>query len=312
MSGCWSQAEQDSLVATWSKLRWHKVWSVAALDDLSTGNQANLPAGVPFYKVDIRDAEVVQAAVADFQPTVISHHAAQASVGVSLRDPVLDAEVNIIGGLNVLVAAQKQGVRRLVFASTGGAIYGEVPQGTADENTPERPYSPYATSKLAFEQYLETFRQQHGLEFVALRYANVYGPRQNPHGEAGVVAIFADRLLAGQPIQVNAQYESGDDGCIRDYVYVGDVARANIAAAQGQTPRILNIGTGTETTTRQLAYGLAAALGVEAALTFAAPRSGDLKRSLLDSKQYRSVLGEPLDLATGLRHTAQWARRRVQ
>lgn len=283
-------------------------WSVAALDDLSGGHRENVPAGVPLYEIDIRSSESVRAAVADFRPTVISHQAAQASVSVSVREPVFDAEVNIIGGLNVLGAALESGVQRIVFASTGGAIYGEVPHGTADEHTAEWPYSPYATSKLAFEKYLETFRQQYGLDSVVLRYANVYGPRQNPHGEAGVVAIFAERLLSGQPVQINAQLETGDGGCLRDYVYVGDVARANIAAASGDFPRRLNVGTATETSTQDLADQLAQALGVEAILTFAPPRAGDLQRSVLDDTLFRQVLGEPLSLAEGLRRTAQWVR----
>lgn len=283
-------------------------WAVAALDDLSTGKRGNLPAGVPLYEVDVRDAGAVSAAVADFRPTVISHQAAQASVSVSVREPVLDAAVNIIGGLNVLMAARAQGVERVVFASTGGAIYGEVSRGAADEHTPPRPYSPYATSKLAFEQYLETFRQQFGLDYVSLRYANVYGPRQNPHGEAGVVAIFSDRLLAGEPVQINAMCEEGDEGCVRDYVYVGDVARANLAAARGETPGLLNIGTGVGTTTRELAEQLAAALGVRAELQPAAPRPGDLQRSVLDPSRYEQALGQPLSLAEGLRLTAEWAQ----
>lgn len=283
-------------------------WVVAALDNLSSGRRENLPTAVPLYEVDVRDAEAVRAAVADFRPTVISHQAAQASVSVSVREPVFDAEVNIIGGLNVLMAARAQGVERIIFASTGGAIYGEVPSGAADENTPPRPYSPYATSKLAFEEYLETFRQQYGLDYVSLRYANVYGPRQNPHGEAGVVAIFTNRMLAGQPVQINGMREAGDDGCIRDYVYVGDVARANLAAARGETPGLLNIGTGVETSTRELAEQLAAALHVQAEVQPAPPRAGDLQRSVLDPARYEQVLGQPLRLAEGLRLTAEWAQ----
>jgi len=287
-------------------------WEVAALDDLSSGKRENLPPGVPLYPVDVRDAAGVQDAVRAFGPTVISHQAAQASVSVSVRDPVRDAEVNIIGGLQVLRAAQAQGVERVVFASTGGAIYGEVAQGAATEGAPARPYSPYATSKLAFEQYLETFRQQFGLDYVSLRYANVYGPRQNPHGEAGVVAIFTDRLLAGQPLGINAMNEAGDDGCVRDYVYVGDVARANLAAARGETPRLLNVGTGVGTTTRELTTHLASALGRRAEINASPPRLGDLKRSVLDCTLYGQVLGPPVELTEGLKQTAQWVLQRRQ
>ncbi len=285
-------------------------WEVAALDDLSTGIRGNLPAGVPLYQVDLRHPEAVNDAVAEFRPTVISHQAAQASVSLSLRHPVLDADVNILGGLNLLMAAHEYGTERVVFASTGGAIYGEVAGGQADEHAPARPYSPYATSKLAFEYYLQTFYQQWGLEFTVLRYANVYGPRQNPHGEAGVVAIFIERLRAGLPLQINAREALGDDGCLRDYVYVGDVARANLAAAAGQTPRLLNVGTGSETTTKQLAQQLAATLGRPADLSFGPHRSGDLKRSVLHPGLYRTVLGEPLSLGVGLQHLADWVESR--
>lgn len=180
----------------------------------------------------------------------------------------------------------------------------------ADEQTPTRPYSPYATSKLSFEQYVETFRQQYGLEYSILRYANVYGPRQNPHGEAGVVAIFTDRLLEGQSVQVNARRDSGDEGCLRDYVFVADVAHANIAAAHGQTRQLLNVGTGISTTTQELVRQLAATLDVKADVKFASPRTGDLERSVLDPAQFTRVLGHPVSLAEGLRQTADWGRRR--
>lgn len=283
-------------------------WAVAALDDLSSGRRENLPQGVQLYEVDVRDAAAVGAAFGNFQPTVVSHQAAQASVSVSVREPVFDAEVNVIGGLNILRAAHAQGVLRVIFASTGGAIYGEVPTDAAAEDTPPRPYSPYATSKLSFEHYLETFRQQFGLDSVILRYANVYGPRQNPHGEAGVVAIFADRLLAGQAVRVNGMAEAGDDGCIRDYVYVSDVARANLAAARGETPRLLNVGTGVGTTTRRLAEQLAADLKVQADVQTAPPRAGDLGRSVLDPAQFTRALGNPVSLEEGLRQTAEWVR----
>ncbi|MFB9991313.1 NAD-dependent epimerase/dehydratase family protein [Deinococcus oregonensis] len=286
-------------------------WEVAALDNLSTGSRDNLPGDVPLYEVDLRHPEAVHAAVADFRPTVISHQAAQASVSVSVRQPVLDADINILGGLNLLMAAHHYGTERVIFASTGGAIYGEVDAGRADESAPVRPYSPYATSKLAFEYYLQTFYQQWGLEFTVLRYANVYGPRQNPHGEAGVVAIFTARLQAGLPLQINAREEPGDDGCVRDYVYVGDVARANLRAATGQIPRLMNVGTGAETTTRQLAQQLAATLGRPAELEFGPHRSGDLKRSVLDPGMSRAALGEPLDLTAGLQHLANWLEART-
>lgn len=278
------------------------------LDNLSSGTLKNLPAGVTFYEVDVRDAAGVEAAVKEFQPSVISHQAAQVSVSASVADPLLDAEINVMGGLNVLQAAHKQGVERFVFASTGGAIYGEVPSGRANETTPEKPYSPYATSKRAFERYLETFAQLYGLEYVNLRYANVYGPRQNPHGEAGVVAIFIERLLACQSIRINARLEEGDEGCLRDYVYVSDVARANLAAAMGRTPSLMNVGTGVTTTTRQLALEIVNLLGVSTELEYGPSRAGDIQRSALDPSLFTRHLGQPSTLNEGLAATVEWFR----
>lgn len=283
-------------------------WTVAVLDNLSSGRLEHVPAGVTFYEVDIRDLTAVHAAVREFKPTVISHQAAQASVSASVRDPLLDSTVNIQGGLHVLEAARVNGVGRVVFASTGGAIYGEVASGAADEQTPERPYSPYATSKFAFERYLATYRQQYGLQSVSLRYANVYGPRQNPHGEAGVVAIFLEKLRRGEAVPINAQHTPGDDGCLRDYVFVSDVARANLAAARGETPALLNLGTGQATSTRELAEALAVELGVTPHLTPAAPRAGDLSRSVLDSTRATALLGAPTSLRDGLRQLVTWSR----
>lgn len=284
-------------------------WEVAALDDLSSGSRDNLPEGVQLFTVDVRDAAAVARAVAEFRPTVISHQAAQASVSVSVKEPLLDASVNITGGLNVLDAARAHGVQRVVFASTGGAIYGEIAEGErATELSPARPYSPYATSKLAFETYLSTYEQQYGLSYSVLRYANVYGPRQNPHGEAGVVAIFATRLIDNQDIAINARKETGDDGCIRDYVYVGDVARANMAAALGKTPKVLNIGTGIPVSTRMLAEQLAQVMRVNPTLRFAPPRIGDLERSVIDPSSYNDVIGDLTSLEEGLEHTAIWAK----
>ncbi len=177
---------------------------VAVLDDLSSGKRSSLPASVPLFQVDVRNRSAVREALASFKPGLVSHQAAQVSVAVSVREPLLDGEVNVIGGINVLDACVAAQVKRVVFASTGGAIYGEVP-GTlrADEGLRPAPISPYAIHKLAFEQLLDVYRSQHGLDSVVLRYANVYGPRQDPHGEAGVVAIFFDSVIAGKTLRVN-------------------------------------------------------------------------------------------------------------
>ncbi|HTA89597.1 MAG TPA: NAD-dependent epimerase/dehydratase family protein [Polyangiaceae bacterium] len=284
--------------------------TVAVLDNLSSGKRKNVPADVPLFEIDLRNREAVGRAVAEFKPDVVSHQAAQASVAVSVRDPHLDAEINVLGGLNLLDACVASGVRQLVFASTGGAIYGEVPEGErAGENTPPAPISPYAISKLAFEQLLEVYQTHHGLSSTVLRYANVYGPRQDPHGEAGVIAIFFDTVLTGGVLRVNARCAEGDAGCVRDYVYVRDVARANLAALSGKLKeRVTNVGTGASITTLELATQIAQISGREPRTQFGAPRAGDIQRSVLDPSRFASVLGATVPLAEGLRHTFEWYR----
>lgn len=281
---------------------------IAVLDDFSSGTRRNIPTKARVYTVDIRDRQAVLNALQDFRPHLVSHQAAQASVAVSVRDPLLDAHNNIIGTLNLLEACRATKVQRVVFASTGGAIYGEIPEGQrASETTLPYPQSPYATSKLAAEHYLETYRLQYGLEYTILRYANVYGPRQNPHGEAGVVAIYCERLLAGEALSVNAMQQQGDAGCIRDYVYVGDVARLNLLAANGEIPiRIINACSGVPTGTRELAQQLMRVAGHEVPLEFRPPRPGDVKRSLLDPTLFAQYVGTPTPLTQGLTETYAW------
>ncbi len=289
-------------------------WEVAVLDDLSNGRRENVPSSVKFYEVDIRDDSSLEAAFADFKPEVVSHQAAQASVAVSVREPVLDANINVIGGLNVLECARKHFVKRVLFASTGGAIYGEVPDGQkASPSWPALPQSPYATSKLAFEKFLVTYHIQYGLESSILRYANVYGPRQDPHGEAGVVAIFARRLLEGQPIRVYARKLEGDAGCVRDYVYVSDVVRANLAAARGELSLgTLNIGTGVATPTLEIARSLERFLKVVGDVGYGPQRPGDVEYSVLDESDYLRLLGPLTPLERGLEQTAQWFKATVE
>jgi UDP-glucose 4-epimerase len=286
---------------------------VLVIDDLSTGRTENLPPSADFHPVDIRNKEVLRELALHFKPDAISHHAAQASVAVSVRKPVLDAEVNVIGSLNVADVAQECG-SRLVFASTGGALYGEVPEGqVAGEDWPAQPMSPYACSKASFELYLRAFGEASGLRYTILRYANVYGPRQDPHGEAGVVAIFLRRLLRGEPIQINARIREGDDGCVRDYVYVRDVVRANLAAFEGALDgRTINIASGVATTTRSLAERLASLTDRPATINPGAYRSGDLGRSVLDPGVMVSILGEPTPLERGLIATTEWFREQAQ
>lgn len=283
-------------------------WDVAVIDNLCSGRRENVPEGAQFFEIDIRDKEAVDKAFAEFKPTAVSHQAAQASVAVSVREPQMDAEVNVTGSLNIMTACVANNVERIVFASTGGAIYGEVPEGVrAGVDFNPVPISPYACSKFSVEKYLECFRIEHGLNYTVLRYANVYGPRQDPHGEAGVVAIFCNRVLAGEPIKVNAMRKVGDAGCIRDYVFIENVAAANIAALKGEIPDpILNVGTGSETTTQQLAEILQDKLGKTVDVSPSEKRAGDIERSLLNADRLVELLGPVVDINEGLGRTGQW------
>lgn len=287
---------------------------VIVVDDLSSGKKENLPPGVPLYQADVADVEAVQRAFELVRPEHVVHQAAQISVSRSVREPSFDARTNVLGLLHVLEAAVRHGARSFVFASSGGVLYGDVWE-PADEEQPAAPVSPYGISKLAGEMYLQFFAAQHGLRCAALRYGNVYGPRQDPHGEAGVVAIFLQRLLAGEAPVIN-----GDGKYIRDYVFVEDVARANLLALEGEWEgfRAYNVGTGVGTDVNQLESGLRLALqevlrrqGKEMELpaaVYGPPRPGDLRSSLLDANKIQQELGwrPRVTLAEGLKHTAAW------
>lgn len=285
---------------------------VLVLDDLSTGRRSNVPEQATFVQGDIRAAATVARVFSDFKPEVVTHQAAQTSVSVSTREPLRDAEINILGSLNVLQECVKQKVQKVVFASTGGAIYGDVPDGQrAREDWLPNPLSPYACSKFSVEKYLHAYNKEHGLPSTVLRYANVYGPRQDPHGEAGVVAIFAERILRGEPIQINARKAVGDDGCVRDYVYVGDVVRANLMAILGklaQSP--VNVCTGEATTTLHLARMMERVTGKQAIINHGARREGDVERSVLDPGS-PSPLGAATALASGIEQTIAWFKTRA-
>jgi UDP-glucose 4-epimerase len=280
-------------------------YELAVLDDLSTGKRANVPSGVRLYEVDLEDRAATFRVVSEFRPEAVSHQAAQASVARSMRDPIRDARVNVIAGLNLLDACVERGcaVSRVVFAGTGGGVYGEVAEGmAAAEDAPARPKSPYAIHKLAFEQLLAVYAREHGFAAHTLRYANVYGPRQDPDGEAGVVAIFVAAVRAARPLFVHARREAGDDGCVRDYVHVADVARANALAVRGAIAEpCLNVGTGVGTTTRSLASAVMNALSREVSVEFRPPRPGDVERSVLNADRARRYLGAPAPLEDGLR-----------
>ena len=285
--------------------------NVVIVDDLSSGRRENLPAAATFEQVDIRDAAAVAKVFADHKFDAVSHQAAQTSVSISTREPLRDAAINIIGTLNLLESAVKTGVKRFVFASTGGAIYGEVAgPGKAQLDTIQRPLSPYACSKLAGEAYLRRYAHDFGLETRILRYANVYGPRQDPHGEAGVVAIFAQRILAGEPIRVNARKQVGDDGCVRDYVFVKDVVRANLRAITGQLSLpVVHLATGVETTTRALAHHIANAAGRAVEVGDGPRREGDVVRSVLEPT-FEATGAAPTRLEEGAAETIAWFRSR--
>jgi UDP-glucose 4-epimerase len=263
--------------------------SVAIVDDLSTGNAANLPKGVPFYLMDIASPLLEKVFQAE-KPDVVNHHAAQMSVTVSSRDPALDARVNGLGLLNVLENSRKAKVKKFIFISSGGAIYGESDKDRLSEDHPPAPESPYAIHKLLGENYLRFYEHQYGLAWTALRYANVYGPRQNPAGEAGVVAIFISKMMKGEIPTINA-YPDDPEGMSRDYVFVEDCAKANILALDKGDGQAINIGTGRPVKTRELLASICSLMGKELKYTRGGPRPGDIRRSCLDNAKAAKVLG---------------------
>ncbi len=272
---------------------------VAVLDDLSSGKKENIPEGAIFYERDIRDgcAEVF----AKFGPEVLCHQAAQMDVRRSVREPDFDAEVNVLGTLRLLENCVRYGAEKVVFASTGGAIYGEQREFPASEDHQLYPVSPYGVSKLAGERYLHFYHAQYGLSYAALRYANVYGPRQDPHGEAGVVAIFSGNLAAGRNSII---FGTGEQ--TRDYVYVEDVARANVLALEGEAPSgAYNIGTGVETSVNELYELLRDISGKDLPPMYGPAKPGEQLRSSVDpTAAGRALDWRPeTDLATGLKRT---------
>lgn len=279
---------------------------VLILDDLSGGRRENVPEGAELHVHDIRSPEAA-ALVRESGIDLLVHHAAQMDVRRSVENPAFDAEVNILGSLNLAEAARRGGVKQILFASTGGAIYGEQDYFPADEQHPPRPVSPYGVSKLSFERYLFYFHVAYGLNATCLRYANVYGERQNPHGEAGVVAIFLSRLLAGQAPTIN-----GEGLQTRDYVHVSDVVKANLLAAGKPGFHIYNVGTGVETSVVTLYRELARAVGSDLEAKHGPAKPGEQQRSVVDARLIKSELGwqDPLTLRQGLERTAAWFRER--
>lgn len=281
---------------------------VVVVDDLSSGRRENLPEGAELHELDVRSKEAAEL-VRDSGAEILVHQAAQAEVRRSVEDPGFDADVNVAGTLSLLESARSGSVKQVLFASTGGAIYGEQETFPAPESHPVWPLSPYGVSKLAGERYLFFYAREHGLDAACLRYANVYGERQNPHGEAGVVAIFLQKLFAGETAIIH-----GDGLQTRDYVHVSDVVRANLAAVGRTGFRVYNVGTGVETSVVELYRLLQEVTGIGTAAKHGPPKPGEQRRSSIspDRLLRELELAPPVALREGLQRTADWFRARIE
>jgi UDP-glucose 4-epimerase len=285
-------------------------YGVIVVDNLSSGKVENLNRNALFYEQSIEDEEMMERIFSLHRPEYVFHLAAQASVAISVREPVRDAETNIIGSLVLLEKSIKHGVKKFIFSSTGGAIYGENVKvfPTPETETPH-PISPYGIAKYSIEMYLEFFAREYGLKYTVLRYANVYGPRQDPYGEAGVVAIFTERMLRGEEVHI-----FGDGEYVRDYVYVDDVVRANLLAMEKGDNEVFNIGTGRGTTVNQLFKLLKEITGYDKEPVYKPPRKGDVRKSILDYTKAKEKLGwEPkVSLEEGLKLTVEYFRKTLE
>lgn len=277
---------------------------LVVVDNLYMGRTRNLHPKAKFYLMDIRSAELQRVFELE-KIDVVYHQAAQMDVRRSVEDPMFDASVNVSGSLNLLQNSVKHKVQRFIFASTGGAIYGEQDYFPADESHPTRPCSPYGITKLTVEKYLFYFNEVFGLNYTVMRYANVYGPRQNPHGEAGVVAIFIQKMMAGEAPVIN-----GDGTQTRDFVFVGDVVRANLFALEKARNDIFNVGTGIETNVNQIFQGLNTHIGRGTPEEHGPAKEGEQQRSVISYEKTKSQLGwEPVvTLHDGLNKTVDYFR----
>ena len=277
---------------------------VTVVDDLSSGRRENVNPKAELVVADLRNRATIDG-LRGRKFDLINHHAAQIDVRVSVADPAADAELNVVATLRLFQAMVEEGVKKIVFASSGGAAYGEPVYAPQDELHPLAPLSPYGCAKLAIDQYLGFYRHVHGIKAVSLRYANVYGPRQRKDGEAGVIAIFGGALLDGQTARINGTGEQ-----TRDYVFVEDVVRANMAASEPDPDGIFNVGTGVETSVVQLYTALGEALGIQRAAEHGPAKAGEQMRSVLDGTKLRSAanLPEPVQLREGLQRTVAWLR----
>ncbi len=279
---------------------------VTIVDDLSSGQLENVNEKAELLVADLRDPATIEK-LRGRGFDLVNHHAAQIDVRVSVADPGADAELNIVAALRLFQAMVNDGVKQFIFASSGGAAYGEPAYVPQDEKHPVAPLSPYGCAKLAIDQYLYFFRNVYGVRATSLRYANVYGPRQRKDGEAGVVAIFAGALIDGTPVRIN-----GDGEQTRDYVFVEDVMRANMAASELETDGIYNVGTGVEISVNQLFDALRETLGIQAKAEYAPAKAGEQLRSVLDGTKLRTTakLPEPVGLGEGLKRTVEWMKSR--
>lgn len=280
---------------------------VAIVDNLETGFRENVNPTARFYKNDIRDAAAMDRIFDEFKPDVVNHHAAQMDVRRSTRDPVYDAQCNILGSLNLILAAQRTGVKRFMYVSTGGAVYGDVPEKDlpVSEDYPVNPICQYGISKHTVEHYLFLYQRLYGLPYIVMRYPNVFGPRQTPHGEAGVVSIFTGLLLADKPCTI-----FGDGSKTRDYVFIADVVRANLLALTSSYNGILNIGSGKGTSDQQVYDAVAAAVGSPLKPNYTAVRPGEVMHICINGATAKQVLGwEPqVPVADGIARTVVYIR----
>lgn len=277
---------------------------VVVVDNLSTGRMSNLNSSAKFYQVDIRSPELEKVIEAE-RPEVIDHHAAQMDVRKSVADPVYDADINILGGLNLLNLAVKYNVRKVIYISSGGAVYGEPVYLPCDEKHPVQPLCPYGATKYMLELYLYMYKQTYGLDYSVIRYPNVYGPRQDPAGEAGVVAIFTGLMLKGKPVTI---YGTGEQ--VRDYVFVRDCARANVMLLSKGSGQVFNLGYGIGTTVNQIFAGLKSITGYGADAIYGPGRAGETFKIYLDATHAKQELGwEPtIPLHDGLSKTVDYFR----
>jgi len=278
-------------------------YEVVIVDDLTSGTERNINKNAKFYKLDIKNPEL-ESIFKNERPDYINHHAAQKDVRVSVSDPIYDAEINVLGTINILQNCVKYGVKKIIFASTSGAIYGEQEVFPAPENHPVRPISPYGITKLVAEHYMYYYKTIHGLDYASLRYSNVYGPRQDPHGEAGVVAIFIQKMLDGSQPVIN-----GDGEQTRDFVYVGDVANASVLAIRNNTSEnIFNIGTGVETSINRVFNCLREIMDSSIDEKHGPSQQGEQRRSVIECLKAKKILRwEPkVSLATGLKETCEY------